>query len=224
LPGTSIIEALKKATQPDLTGKLHSFSCYRATEYVIVLGIAQELACVNPDLLGQLQRQWELRAIKSARFHEVFLDEYGSMDDPLPLHYYVPGDRVWFRNPDARSADIAGYEGSWVIYLGGGLFSNFWKRHEPYTLTTKCVEIYHWRDGAYVDAEGELQMNEQIVGEQILRTLDDPDTTAKVLQKMMRLRDRPGVFADGGCLDASREFPRRICPGTANICFPDAPC
>jgi len=43
IPGKSLITALQKATQPDESAKLYSFSCYRATEYVILLGIAQEL-------------------------------------------------------------------------------------------------------------------------------------------------------------------------------------
>ncbi|HEX8964471.1 MAG TPA: hypothetical protein VF801_15830, partial [Rhodocyclaceae bacterium] len=148
LPGKSLIAALERATQPDASGRLYSFSCYRATEYVILLAIARELATVNPPLLARLQLQWETQAIKSGRFHEAFLYDLGSMEEPLPSHYYVPGDRVWFRNPDERSSDIAGYEGSWVFYLGGGLFSNFWKRDAPYTLTTKAVEIFHWRHGA----------------------------------------------------------------------------
>lgn len=39
------------------------------------------------------------------------------------------------------------------MYLGSGLFNNFWKREAPYTLTDKCLEIYHWRHGLYEDAE-----------------------------------------------------------------------
>src|SRR3546814_5001957 len=47
-PGVSLIEALQKATQPDASGKLYSFSCYRATEYVTLLGIARELHAAHP--------------------------------------------------------------------------------------------------------------------------------------------------------------------------------
>ena len=154
LPGRSLIEGLVKATQPEVSGQLYAFSCYRATEYVILLGLAQELAASNPELLARLQRQWENRPIMSGQFHDVFLHEYGSMEAPLPPTYYVPGDRLWFRNPDERSADVTGYEGSWVFYLGGGLFTNFWKRDQPFSLTAKCLEIYHWRHGAYVDEPG----------------------------------------------------------------------
>src|SRR3546814_13180773 len=55
-PGVSLIEALQKATQPDASGKLYSFSCYRATEYVTLLGIALELQAAHPALYAGLQR------------------------------------------------------------------------------------------------------------------------------------------------------------------------
>ena len=142
-PGCELIAALIKATQPEVSGKLYSFSCYRATEYVILLAMVQELERSNTELLARLQQQWQQRPIMSGQFHDVFLHEYGSMQVPLPPKYYVPGDRLWFRNPDAHSSDASGYEGSWVFYLGGGLFSNFWKRGRPFTLIEKCVEIYH---------------------------------------------------------------------------------
>lgn len=220
LPGKSLIVALTKATQPEASGQQYSFSCYRATEYVILLGIAQELFLSNPALLQQLQRQWESRAIKSRQFHDVFTREYGSMSDPLPAKYYVPGDRLWFRNPDERSAQIIGYEGSWVIYLGRGLFANFWERDKPYTLASKCIEIYHWRSGVCQDADGNLQMDETVVEERVGATMSNPDEVERILDRMMRLRDPQDVFADGGCIDASREYPRWICPGTSDLVLP----
>lgn len=219
-PGHALIAALQKATQPDASGKLYSFSCYRATEYVILLGIVQELAHSNPKLLAQLQAQWETRAIMSGRFHDTFLHEYGSLEQPLPPGYYVPGDRLWFRNPDERSSDIAGYEGSWVIYLGGGLFSNFWKPAQPFTLTAKCIEVFHWRDGAVAGDDGELHMDEALVEAHVARTKKDVAASARILSQMLKLRDPQGVYADGGCIDASREYPRHVCPGTAGIVLP----
>jgi hypothetical protein len=218
LPGKPLIEALRLATQPDASdGNLYAFSCYRATEYVILLGIAQELERVNPPLLAALQRQWETKAIMSGRYHDVFLQEFGSMEEPLPQRWYVPGDRVWFRNPDEASADASGYEGSWVIYLGDGLFANFWKRNAPYTFTRKCVEIYHWRHSTYLDSEGDLRMDESKVEEHVRRTMSDPAELVRVIERMARLRDGRGVYDEGGCIDVSREFPRCVCPGTADI-------
>jgi hypothetical protein len=91
LGGVPLITALVKATQPQVSGAVYSFSCYRATEYVVLLAIAQELAECNPALLAQLQTLWERRPIKSGEFHDVFLREQGSMQTPLPPHYFVPG-------------------------------------------------------------------------------------------------------------------------------------
>lgn len=217
VPGKSLITALQKATQPEISGQLYSFSCYRATEYVILLGIAQELASCNPELYQKLQRQWESKAIMSGKFHDVFLREYGSMEAPLPPKYYVPGDRLWFRNPDEHSSDVTGYEGSWVFYLGGGMFTNFWKHTAPYTLTSKCLEIYHWRHATRRDEAGELQIDEKIVEERVRNTMKNPAEAAAILEKMLRLRDPKGVYENGGCIDTSREYPRCVCPGTSDM-------
>lgn len=221
LPGKSLITALQKATQPEASGKLYSFSCYRATEYVILLGLAQELYHCNPDLYEKLQAQWERKAIKSGKFHEIFMIEYGSMAKPLPPKYYVPGDRLWFRNPDKDSSEITGYEGSWVFYLGSGLFTNFWKANTPYTLTSKCVEIYHWRHATSRDQAGELQMNENIVEELVNNTIKDPVKVDLILQEMMKYRVPLGTFENGGCIDTTREYPRYVCPGTSDIVLPN---
>lgn len=219
--GCSIIEALIRATQPEQMSQAYSFSCYRATEYVILLSIAQELELTNPGLLKRLEERSEKRAIRSGEFHEVFLKEYGSIEHPFPMKYYVPGDRVWFRNPDSRSSDISGYEGSWVIYLGSNLFTNFWKRDQPFTLEAKCVEVFHWKDGAYVGDDGELHMNESVVESYVKKTLADPILRDQIIERMMRYRDPKGVYEHGGCIDTSRESPRRVRPETTDIQIPD---
>jgi hypothetical protein len=172
---------------------------------------------VNPALLDRLQRQWETRAIMSGAFHETFLHEHGSLEQPVSCRHYVPGDRVWFRNPDQVSSDIAGYEGSWVFYLGSGLFSNFWKRDQPYTLTHKCLEIFHWRNGVVLDEHGEPAVNDDIVDQRVGESLASAEATDKILERMIRLRDPQGVYADGGCIDASREAPRRVRHGSSDI-------
>lgn len=220
LPGVSLISALAKATQPEVSGTLYSFSCYRATEYVILLGTAQELARCNPGLFGQLEELWAARPIMSGQFHEVFLREQGSMDEPLPPRYFVPGDRTWFRNPDAASAEASGYEGSWVIYLGAGLFSNFWKRHQPYTLSAKCLEIYQWRHALYLDAQGEERIDETKVEALVAAAQLDAAEVERILQLMQRYREPRGVYRDGGCMDSTREFARWVHPGTTDLVLP----
>ncbi len=209
-PGRPLIQALIAATQPEATGKLYDFSCYRATEYVILLGIAQELQAHNPALLAELQQLNERHAVRSGQFHEVFLVEYGSMEAPLPARFYVPGDRLWFRNPDERSSDVTGYEGSWVMYMGGGLFSNFWKRETPFTLESKAIEIFHWKDGVCTDTQGELQMDETVVERLVAQTQANPEARAHVLERMLRMRDPKGVYGQGGCIDTTREYPKNV--------------
>ncbi len=220
LPGVSLTAALAKATQPEVSGTLYAFSCYRATEYVMLLGIAEELAHCHPALYHELEALWTRRPIMSGEFHEVFLREQGSMEAPLPPHYFVPGDRVWFRNPDEASAEASGYEGSWVIYLGEGLFTNFWKHDQPYTLADKCLEIFHWRHATYLDADGHLRMDEAKVETLVAATLLDADETARIQALMQRYREARGVYVDGGCLDTTREFARWVHPGTTDIVLP----
>ena len=220
LPGSPLIEALIKATQPEASGMLYAFSCYRATEYILLLAIAQEAQISNPALLADLQKQWETRAVMSGRFHDVFLRETGSMEAPLPISYYIPGDRVWFRNPDDASSDIAGFEGSWVFYLGCGQFSNFWQRNKPFTLASKCVDVYQWRNGTVPDANGELQMDEELVEQLVDKTMTQAAEVERITQRMFRLRDPKGVYAEGGAMDTSRESPRWVRPGTTDIVLP----
>ncbi len=220
LPGVELVTALAKATQPEVSGLPFSFSCYRATEYVILLGMAQELAHCNPVLLDKLQQRWARRPIMSGQFHDVFLREHGSMDKPLPPLYFVPGDRVWFRNPDAASSEASGYEGSWVIYLGGGLFSNFWKRDQPFTLASKCLEIYQWRNALYRDAQGDERIDECKVEALVEAAAEDALEVARIQGLMQRYREPRGVYRDGGCLDTTREFVRWVCPGTTDMVLP----
>jgi len=220
LPGVCLTAALAKATQPEVSGTLYAFSCYRATEYVMLLGIAEELAHCNPALYHQLENLWTRRPIMSGEFHEVFLREQGTMDAPLPPRYFVPGDRVWFRNPDEASAEASGYEGSWVIYLGEGLFTNFWKHDQPYTLADKCLEIFHWRHATYRDADGDVRMDEAKVETLVAATLLDPAESARIQTLMQRYREARGVYVNGGCLDTTREFARWVHPGTTDMVLP----
>jgi hypothetical protein len=187
---------------------------------VMLLGIAEELAHCNPALYHQLENLWTRRPIMSGEFHEVFLREQGTMDAPLPPRYFVPGDRVWFRNPDEASAEASGYEGSWVIYLGEGLFTNFWKHDQPYTLADKCLEIFHWRHATYRDADGDVRMDEAKVETLVAATLLDPAENARIQTLMQRYREARGVYVDGGCLDTTREFARWVHPGTTDMVLP----
>ncbi|KAF1044632.1 hypothetical protein [Xylophilus sp.] len=221
LPGRRLVDALRAATQPEAGAAPWAFSCSRATEYVMLLGIAQELAHSHAPLLERLEQRCARRAIRSAEFQAAFLREHGSVEAPLPLHYYVPGDRVWFCNPDAPSSDVAGYEGSWLIYLGNGRFGNFWKSDAPYTLAGKCTELFHWRHAVRAGARGIAWIDEDEVARRVRATVSRPEEGRAILASMMRLRGPQGARTAGGCLDATREAPRWVRPGTHDIRFTD---
>jgi hypothetical protein len=107
-----------------------------------------------------------------------------------------------------------------VIYVGSGLFSNFWKRDQPFTLQSKCIEIYHWRDGVKTNAAGDLWMDETIVDACVHETMQEPAKVQNILQQMMRIRDPKDVYAEGGCVDASRECPKQIAPTATELVLP----
>ena len=220
LPDVALIDALVKTTQPALSGRTYTFSCYRASEYVMLLALALELREHHPQLLAQIEQRWRSHAIMSEEFHRVFTREYGSPEHPLPPTFYVPGDRVWFKNPDERSSDVRGYEGSWVYYLGAGQFNNFWNNLAPFTLATKCLEIYHWRNALVLDPDGRLTIDEVAVSRHVKATLDCPEERAWILEKMMRLRDPSGIYANGGCIDRTRECLKWVGKESADLVIP----
>ncbi len=219
-PGRPLAAALIAATEPPDGHAGYAFSCYRAGEYVLLRALARELETSNPALLADLTRRWERQSIQSGLFHDVFLREVGHLDAPLPMRWYVPGDRVWFRNPDPASADVDGYEGSWVIYMGRGRFANFWIPEAPFTLEAKCLEVYHWRHAVASNAAGEAIIDEAVVAQRVAETEADPVARARVLDRMMRYRDPRGVVADGGCIDSTREGLRWILPASSDIRIP----
>lgn len=219
-PGQSLIDALQAATQPGDSGKRYTFSCRRAAEYIVLLSLAQETSSHHAELFEKLHRQAETRALKGREFERIFLRVIGSVETPLPLKFFVPGDRTWFRNPDKNSSEITGYEGSWTFYLGDGLFADFWNRNGSFTLTAKCLSVYYWRKATYLDEQGELQIDEELADALLAKGLVDPADTESILLEMLRHQAPLGTFA-GGCVEATREYPRQICRGTADLVLPD---
>ena len=203
--GVSLAEGLERALCPDVSGSTYAFSCQRASEYLMLYAVVRELAKVNQAGLHAVEEQWRKRALTGDDFLFRFLEERGTRENPIPMRYYIPGDRIWFKNPDDHSSDIEGFEGSWVIYLGGGRFCNLWDRQSPYTLEEKCLEIFYWSKSTAVNGNGVLYMNEALVKEQVTKALNEPAIGEKILKKMMVYRDPTGVYADGGCIDLSRD-------------------
>ena len=203
--GVSLAEGLERALCPDVSGSTYAFSCQRASEYLMLYAVVRELSKVNKAGLQAVEEQWRKRALTGDDFLFRFLEERGTREHPMPMRYYIPGDRIWFKNPDDHSSDIIGFEGSWVIYLGGGRFCNLWDRHRPYTLEEKCLEIYYWSQCVEVNSAGLACMNEVKVKEYVMQALANPGVKDTILKKMMVYRDPTGVYADGGCIDLSRD-------------------
>jgi hypothetical protein len=203
--GVSLADGLERALCPDVSGFTYAFSCQRASEYLILYAVVCELQRVNKTGLNDVEQQWRKRALTGDDFLFRFLGERGTRENPIPMRYYIPGDRIWFKNPDDHSSDIEGFEGSWVIYLGSGRFCNLWDCQSPYTLEEKCLEIFYWSKSTAVNDSGVLFMNEDLVKEQVNKALNDPDLSRSILKKMMVYRDPTGVYANGGCIDLSRD-------------------
>ena len=203
--GVSLAEGIERALCPDVSGYTYSFSCQRASEYLMLYAVVSELRKVNKEALQATEAQWRKRALTGDDFLFRFLEERGTRENPMPMRYYIPGDRIWFKNPDDHSSDIEGFEGSWVIYLGSGRFCNLWDRERPYTLEEKCLEIYYWSQCVEVSPAGIPWMNEAVVKERVQLALNDSAIQNPILQKMMVYRDPAGVYADGGCIDLSRD-------------------
>ncbi len=216
-PGQSLVEALEAALCPDVSGGRYSFSCREASEYLMLFGLAKELQTSNPYLLDKLAAQWQSAPLIADDFNDAFLFERGSRERPFPKHCYVPGGRVWFKNPHEQSVEADGFEGSWVCYLGAGEFVNLWDKNKPYSIEKKCVEIYHWRHGVYTQDSGTVAMDENIVGEKMQETFCDAEETRRILAQMMEYRAPPGVYGTGGCIDMSRDSLKWVCEGTSNI-------
>jgi hypothetical protein len=214
--GASLVDGIEWALCPDISGEHFSFSCQRATEYLMLHSLAIELSITNPAKLKEIELQWRKKALVADDFLNAFLLEIGSSATPFPMRCYVPGDRVWFKNPDDFSSNVKGYEGSWVIYMGGGQFANLWDRTHPYTLEAKCIEIYHWRHSVREDKLGRLEINEDLVKELVDQTLRSEEQVQYVINVMMRYRDPQGVYEDGGCIDITRDTFRRVCPEYTN--------
>lgn len=220
LPGKSLITALQMATQPSESGQLYTFSCRRAVEYIMLLALTEEAKDHNMELYNKFHLQAETRAIKGGEFERVYIRNLGSVDESLPAQYFIPGDRTWFRNPDKTSSEVLGFEGSWTYYLGGDRFADFWRRDNVYTLATKCLTIFHWRNATYNSGKGELQVNEKRVEELVQKSLSDPHETETILDEMLQLQAPMDTFT-GGSIESHREFPRHVFRGSADIMLPD---
>ena len=122
-PLTAALQALLQPAQ----GPGFALSPYRASEYVLLLGLAEETLRHHPALYSRLQVRFQHRPVRDCEFHQALMRQIGSPEAPLPSGFAVPGDRVWLRPPpspgmlDTRRP----IGGRWAIYLGQGQYREF---------------------------------------------------------------------------------------------------
>ncbi len=63
-------------------------------------------------------------------------------------------------------------------------------------------------------------MDESVVEQRVAQTLADPQALQQVLSRMLRMRDAKGVYAEGGCLDTTRECPRSVSRDHCELVLP----
>jgi hypothetical protein len=195
LENKSLLEGIKKSIIPK--DKLYNYSCQRITEFLLLLGLLE--VNKNKPICKQIESIWRRKAIKSELFQDTFLYEYGTKENPIPMKYYIPGDRIWLKNPDDKSSDIVGYEGTWVVYLNDGLFCDFWKDggdvSHQHTLEDIIITIYNWRHSIVkkdsIDDKFVQQLNKNIN--------NNPDIKNNIIKSMYK------YYADGGCMDKTRD-------------------
>ena len=69
--GCSLVQGLSAAVQPLPEDEPYGFGCYRASEYMMLLAIAQEAAYCHPELKQRLRDRSTRRPIESREFHDV---------------------------------------------------------------------------------------------------------------------------------------------------------
>jgi hypothetical protein len=60
-------------------------------------------------------------------------------------------------------------------------------------------------------------MDEALVQERVLQSAKNSLGLKEILARMMRVRDARGIYAEGGCIDATRDAIRWVCPATTDI-------
>ena len=195
LENKSLLEGIKKSIIPK--DKLYNYSCSRITEFLLLLGLL-EVNSNNP-ICQQIESIWRRKAIKSDLFRYTFLYEYGTKENPIPMKYYIPGDRIWFRNPDDKSSYIMGYEGTWVVYLNDGLFCDFWKDggdvSHQHTLEDIIITIYNWRHSIINSSIDESSIDDKFVQQLNKNINNNPDIKNNIIKSMYKY----------GCMDKTRE-------------------
>ena len=163
-PGKPLLDAM---TDFFINQEQCSVGCYTATKIVIIQGVLDYYARIKKDMVmveqikKTLMRDGEvlvdiepdamwnfLRDIKQSSQSAV--GKLLTVQFDVAPYNFVPGDWVYFVNPDSETADLSGYEGSNSIYMGRARFDDFYNdNNHHYLYTEKLKEVYNWRYGVF---------------------------------------------------------------------------
>ena len=73
--GASLVDGIEQALCPDISGEHFSFSCQRASEYLMLHSLATELSLTNPAKLKEIEQQWRKKALVADDVLNTFLLE-----------------------------------------------------------------------------------------------------------------------------------------------------
>ena len=145
----------------------YAFGCFAASKIIMIQGALDYFERVKGDteaaqlIIDRLQVDGEpLLNVEPGRmwYFENGIDEAelkrpGKILDLLTgvaPYNFVPGDWSYFLNTDPVSHQRLGYEGSNTIYLGSGIFDDFFNdNNHHYLYHEKITEVYQWKQGVF---------------------------------------------------------------------------
>ena len=152
------------------------FGCYTATKILIVsstldyykrikndpitykaitnrlLKNGDPLGGIEPSVMWSFESDYQ-KTYPDPHDHLDSIDHIGKLvrlSDPVPSDNFIPGDWTYFANTDDVSSKKNGYEGANAIYLGRGLFSDYYNdNNHHFTFKEQIDEVYQWRNHVY---------------------------------------------------------------------------
>lgn len=147
--------------------KRYGIGCFTATKLSYAHGVLDYYARVKNDAVKTalvrerlLQDQDPLVGIAPSEMWS-FEKYFDPSELPVPgkilsikravaANNFVPGDWIYLLNTDAMTYEKSGYEGSNAVYLGRGIFDDYFNDHNHhYTFQEKIDEVYQWRNGVF---------------------------------------------------------------------------
>lgn len=133
----------------------YSIGCLAAARLLMLQGVLDYYKRVSPN---EEMLSYIINKVKSGGFKLYEIDPDKNKDkgkllvieEKISSKNMIPGDWMYFKNPDKKSRDKFGYEGSNVIYLGNNKFVDFYNsNNHSYSIEEKFHSVYQWRNGVF---------------------------------------------------------------------------